>query len=117
MADKIKFGRFVHSDAGVIAVTKGAGVRAWVAVETARLTARANAAAASHHVPSGYRKSLERLHPGAFDGAPPTWASSSRAPATPSASFVPRPRPAHSTRTATTRSTTCSKEGTCRDST
>lgn len=67
MADKIKFGRFVHSDAGVIAVTKGAGVRTWVAVETARLTARANAEAASHHVPSGYRRSLERLHPGAFD--------------------------------------------------
>ena len=44
MADKIKFGRFVHSDAGVIAVTKGAGVRTWVATETARLTARANAA-------------------------------------------------------------------------
>lgn len=70
MADKIKFGRFVHSDAGVIAVTKGAGVRTLVAVETARLTARANAAAASHHVPSGYRKSLEKLHPGAFDGDP-----------------------------------------------
>lgn len=70
MADKIKFGRFVHSDAGVIAVTKGAGVRAWVATETARLAAKANAEAASHHVPSGYRKSLERLHPGAFDGAP-----------------------------------------------
>lgn len=70
MADKIKFGRFVHSDAGVIAVTKGAGVRAWVAAETARLAARANAEAASHHVPSGYRRSLERLHSGAFDGAP-----------------------------------------------
>ena len=70
MADKIKFGRFVHSDAGVIAVTKGAGVRSWVATETARLAARANADAASHHVPSGYRKSLDRLHPGAFDGAP-----------------------------------------------
>lgn len=70
MADKIKFGRFVHSDAGVIAVTKGAGVRAWVAVETDRLAAKANAEAASHHVPSGYRRSLERLHPGAFDGAP-----------------------------------------------
>lgn len=70
MADKIKFGHFVHSDAGVIAVTKGAGVRAWVAAETARLTSKANAAAASHHVPSGYRKSLEKLNPGAFDGAP-----------------------------------------------
>lgn len=70
MADKIKFGRFVHSDAGVIAVTKGAGVRALVTTETARLAARANAEAASHHVPSGYRRSLERLHPGAFDGAP-----------------------------------------------
>lgn len=70
MADKIKFGHFVHSGAGVIAVTKGAGVRAWVAAETARLAAKANAAAASHHVPSGYRKSLEKLHPGAFDGAP-----------------------------------------------
>ena len=70
MADRIKFGRCVHSAAGVIAVTKGAGVRAWVATETARLTARANAEAASHHVPSGYRKSLEKLHPGAFDSAP-----------------------------------------------
>lgn len=70
MADKIKFGRFVHSDAGVIAVTKGAGVRAWVAVETARLAARANAEAASHHVPSGYRRSLEKKYPGTFDSAP-----------------------------------------------
>lgn len=70
MADKIKFGRFVHSDAGVIAVTKGAAARALVTIETARLAAKANAAAASHHVPSGYRKSLEKLHPGAFDGAP-----------------------------------------------
>lgn len=70
MADRIKFGRFVHSDAGVIAVTKGAGVRALLAIETARLASRANAEAASHHVPSGYRKSLEKLHPGAFDGAP-----------------------------------------------
>lgn len=70
MADKIKFGHFVHSDAGVIAVTKGAGVRAWVAAETARLTAKANAAAASHHVPSGYRKSLEKKHQGTFDSAP-----------------------------------------------
>lgn len=70
MADKIKFGHFVHSDAGVIAVTKGAGVRAWVAAETARLTAKANAAAASHHVPSGYRKSLEKKYQGTFDSAP-----------------------------------------------
>lgn len=70
MADKIKFGRFVPNSAGIIAVTKGAGVRTWVATETARLAAKANAAAASHHVPSGYRRSLERLHPGAFDGAP-----------------------------------------------
>lgn len=116
MADKIKFGRFVHSDTGVIAVTKGAGVRAWVAAETARLAAKANAEAASHHVPSGYRRSLEKKYPGTFDSAP-TWASSSRVPVTPSASFAPRPRPAHSTRTATTPSTTCSKEGTCRDST
>lgn len=70
MADKIKFGHFVHSDAGVIAVTKGAGVRAWVAAETARLTAKANAAAASHHVPSGYRQSLEKKYQGTFDSAP-----------------------------------------------
>ena len=70
MADRIKFGRFVHSDAGVIAVTKGEGVRALLAIETARLAAKADAEAASHHVPSGYRKSLDRLHPGAFDGAP-----------------------------------------------
>lgn len=70
MADKIKFGHFVHSDAGVIAVTKGASVRAWVAAETARLTAKANAAAASHHVPSGYRKSLEKKYQGTFDSAP-----------------------------------------------
>lgn len=70
MADKIKFGHFVHSDAGVIAVTKGAGVRAWVAAETAHLTAKANAAAASHHVPSGYRKSLEKKYQGTFDSAP-----------------------------------------------
>lgn len=116
MADKIKFGRFVHSDAGVIAVTKGAGVRALLAIETARLAARANAEAASHHVPSGYRRSLEKKYPGTST-APPTWASSSRAPSTPSVSFAPRPRPAHSTRTATTPSTTCSKEGPCRDST
>lgn len=116
MADKIKFGRFVHSDAGVIAVTKGAGVRAWVATETARLAARANAAAASHHVPSGYRGPSRRNTRG-HSTAPPTWASSSRAPATPSASFAPRHRPAHSTRTATTPSTICSKEGPCRDST
>ena len=110
MADRIKFGRFVHSDAGVIAVTKGAGVRALLAIETARLAARANAEAASHHVPSGYRKSLDRLHPGAFDGAPYVGVVKS-------GSFEPRPRPAHSTRTATTPSTTCSKEGPCRDST
>ena len=70
MADKIKFGHFVHSDAGVISVTKGAGVRAWVATETARLTAKANAAAASHHVPSGYRKSLEKKYQETFDSAP-----------------------------------------------
>ncbi|MDB1874097.1 hypothetical protein PMX38_07475, partial [Collinsella aerofaciens] len=70
MADRIKFGRFVHSDAGVIAVTKGAGVRAWVATETARLAARANAEAASHHVPSGYRRSLEKKYQGTFDSAP-----------------------------------------------
>lgn len=70
MADKIKFGRFVHSDVGVIAVTKGAGVRALVTIETARLAAKANAAAASHHVPSGYRKSLEKKYQGTFDSAP-----------------------------------------------
>lgn len=61
MADKIKFGRFVHSDAGV---------RALLATETARLAARANAEAASHHVPSGYRRSLEKKYPGTFDSAP-----------------------------------------------
>ena len=70
MAYRIEFGRFVHSDAGVIAVTKGAGVRALLAIETARLAARANAEAASHHVPSGYRRSLEKKYPGTFDSAP-----------------------------------------------
>ncbi len=29
MADKIKFGRFVHSDAGVIAVTKARASAPW----------------------------------------------------------------------------------------
>lgn len=70
MADGMKFGRFVPNPAGIVAVTKGGGVRSWVEAETARLAARANAAAAGHHVPSGYRRSLEKISPGAFDGEP-----------------------------------------------
>lgn len=68
MGDQVRFGEFQHSNAGVVRITKGAAVRAWVSSEASRIAAEASAAAASRRasLPQSVRHGLRAHDPDAL---------------------------------------------------